>query len=209
MQYTANAKKVLELAKKIAKQLNYNYIGTEHILAALLKEGKGVAAEILLSNGVEYAKLLSMIEDLIAPGNDTLVMDKKGYSPRTEEVLRGAEAEATRFQSDEIGTEHLLIAILKEVDCAASRLLNTLGCNASKMFVEILGAMGENPAKYKDEIQKSRSGSIGGITPTLDQYSRDLTMMARDGQLDPVIGRSQETNRMMQVLCRRGKNNHV
>ncbi len=208
MQYTANAKKVLELAKKIAKQLDYNYIGTEHILAALVKEGKGVAAEILLSNGVEYTKLFSMIEDLIAPGEGVLVEERKGYSPRTEEILRNAEEEAVRFQSEEIGTEHLLIAILKEVDCAASRLLNTLGCNASKMFVEILGAMGENPAKYKDELQKSRAGMMAsGVTPTLDQYSRDLTMLARDGMLDPVIGRTEETKRLVQVLCRRGKNN--
>lgn len=207
-EYTASAKKVLDLAKRLAKSMHYNYVGTEHILAGLLKEGNGVAAEVLSANGVEFDKLQKMIEDLISPGEEIAVMDKSGFSPRAQRILQKAEGEAARFGSEQIGTEHLLIALIKESDCAAVRLMNTLGCNPAKLYVEILGAMGENPAKYRDEIQRGR-GLAGGAsaTPTLDQYSRDLTELARNGELDPVVGRAEETNRMLQVLCRRTKNN--
>lgn len=207
-EYTANAKKVLDLAKRLAKSMHYNYVGTEHLLAGLVKEENGVAAEVLHANGIEFEKLQQMIAELISPGDGVLVEERGGFSPRALAILENASGEADRFSSEQIGTEHLLIALLKEGDCAASRLLNTLGCNASKIYVEILGAMGENPAKYKDDLQRSKSAAGGASsTPTLDQYSRDLTQMARNGELDPVIGRTEETNRMIQVLCRRGKNN--
>jgi ATP-dependent Clp protease ATP-binding subunit ClpC len=206
--YTANAKKVLDLAKRIAKSMNFNYIGTEHILAGLVREGNGVAAEILANNNVEYDKLREMIKDLISPGDGVVLLEPDGMSPRTRVVLERANEEAERFHSTEIGTEHILLAILKEGDCAAARLLNTIGCNIQKMFVDVLGAMGEDPARYREEIQRSRMGNRDNTaTPTLDQYSRDLTQMAADGMLDPVIGREKETERMIQILCRRGKNN--
>ncbi|MBQ2283207.1 MAG: ATP-dependent Clp protease ATP-binding subunit [Agathobacter sp.] len=188
--------------------MHYNYIGTEHILAGLLKEGTGVAAEVLNANNVELDKLLQMIEELIAPDSAVALDEKSVYSPKTMTVLEHAEAEAERFNSEKIGTEHLLVAIIKEGDCAASRLLNTLGVNLQKLFVDVLGAIGEDPAKYRDELQKSRSqGQYRSVTPTLDQYSRDLTQLAREGSLDPVIGRNAETERIIQILCRRNKNN--
>ncbi|MBO5260009.1 MAG: ATP-dependent Clp protease ATP-binding subunit [Agathobacter sp.] len=188
--------------------MHYNYIGTEHILAGLLKEGTGVAAEVLNANNVELDKLLQMIEELIAPDSAVALDEKNVYSPKTMTVLEHAEAEAERFNSEKIGTEHLLVAIIKEGDCAASRLLNTLGVNLQKLFVDVLGAIGEDPAKYRDELQKSRSqGQYRSVTPTLDQYSRDLTQLAREGSLDPVIGRNAETERIIQILCRRNKNN--
>ncbi len=206
--YTLNAKKVLDLAKRLAKSMHYNYVGTEHILAGLLKEGSGVAAEILSSNNVNYDKLQQMIEELISPGAEIAVEERDLFSPRTQTVLEHAAEEAERFQSEKIGTEHILIAILKEGDCAAARLLNTMGCNVQKMFVDVLGAMGEDPARYRDEIQRSRAKNWeNSVTPTLDQYSRDLTAMAKAGRLDPVIGREAETERLIQILCRRGKNN--
>lgn len=207
--YTDNAKKVLDLAKKLAKGMNYNYVGTEHILAGLVKEAKGVAAEVLAANNVEFEKLRKMIEELISPGEGSIVVDERnGFSPRTRRVLDHAEEEAERFGSEEIGTEHILLAILKEGDCAASRLLNTLGCNAQKIFTEIMVAIGEDPARHRDELQRQRANASENMaTPTLNQYSRDLTEMAKTGLLDPVIGRKKETERLIQILCRRGKNN--
>jgi ATP-dependent Clp protease ATP-binding subunit ClpC len=204
--YTSKAKKVLDLAKRLSKSMQYNYVGTEHILMALVKEGTGVAAEVLLANNVEAEKLRQMIEELISPGEGTVVAEKDGYSPRTQTILQHAADEAERFSSEEIGTEHILLAILKEGDCAASRLLNTLGCNSQKMFVDVITAMGEDPAAFREEMQRGRNAN-GAATPILDQYSRDLTAMARDHLLDPVIGRKQEIERMIQILCRRGKNN--
>ena len=204
--YTSKAKKVLNLANRLSRTMNYNYIGTEHILAALVEEGTGVAAEVLKNNNIKVDKLQKMIEDLISPGEGTIVAEKDGYSPRAQMILQRAEDEAERFMSAEIGTEHLLIAILKEGDCAASRLLNTMGCNAQKLFVDILSAMGEDPSAYREEMQKGRTADQAA-TPTLDQYSRDLTALARNHVLDPVIGRKRETERMIQILCRRGKNN--
>ncbi len=207
--YTDSAKKVLDLAKKLAKGMNYNYVGTEHILAGLVKEAKGVAAEVLAANNVEFEKLRKMIEELISPGEGSVVVEERnGFSPRTQLVLDHAKEEAERFHSEKIGTEHILLAILKEGDCAASRLLNTLGCNAQKMFAEIMVAIGEDPARHRDELQRQRAGAAENTaTPTLNQYSRDLTEMARAGLLDPVIGRRKETERLIQILCRRGKNN--
>lgn len=204
--YTSKAKKAIDLAARISKKMNYSYVGTEHILAGLIKEGTGVAAEVLTACNVEYDKLISMIEDLISPGDNIKVMDRDGYSPRTQRVLERASEEADRFECNEIGTEHLLMAIVLQGDCAAARLLNTMGVNSQKMFIDILGAMGEDPSAYRD-LMKSYSTSYNSATPVLDQYSRDLTDMAEAGLLDPVIGRKKEMERVIQILCRRGKNN--
>ena len=206
--YTDKAKKALSYANRLSKSMGYNYVGTEHVLAGLVKEGTGVAAEVLTANNVELNKLLTMIEELISPGESVVLEEQDGYTPRTQAMLERASEEAERFHSDEIGTEHLLLAMVKEGDCAATRLLNTMGVNAQKLFVDILAAMGEDPMRYKDEIAHGRGdGNAESATPTLDQYSKDLTAMARDGLLDPVIGRTSETERVIQILCRRGKNN--
>ena len=199
----------MDLAAKTSKVMHHNYIGTEHILVGLLREQTGVAAKVLLDAGVEEEKLTELIEDLIAPSASVAVAEPDGYSPRTEKVLENAEKEAERFRCSEVGTEHLLLALIKETDCAAVRLLNTLGINLSKLHVEVLIAMGEDPNQYKEELQGAKSGKRGNMetTPTLDQYSRDLTRMAAEGALDPVIGREKEINRVIQILSRRGKNN--
>ncbi len=208
MKYTEKAKKAIDLAKRLSKTMHYNYVGTEHILAGLLKEGTGVAAEVLSANGVELSKLLQMIEELISTGETTLVAEKDGFSPRTQHILEKAEEEAFSLGYDSVGTEHLLLAIIKEGDCAAARLLNTLGVNAQKLLTDTITAIGEDPNKYREEFARSRNaGRSGSSTPTLDQYSRDLTMMAAEGELDPIIGRKQETERVIQILSRRGKNN--
>ena len=204
--YTDKAKKALNYANRLSRSSGCNYVGTEHILAGLLKEGTGVAAEVLTANNVELEALLKLIDELVAAGEEVTVADRDGYSPRTQMVLDRAREMADRFDSERIGTEHLLLAIIKEGDCAASRLLNTMGANPQKLFVDILAAMGEDPAQYREEIQRGRNEGAT-LTPTLDQYSRDLTAMARAGRLDPVIGREKETERVIQILCRRGKNN--
>ena len=196
--YTAKAKKALALAGKMSRSLHHNYIGTEHLLLGLLHEGSGVAACVLMSNGVEEEKLVQLIEDLIAPSSDVMVMDRDGYSPKTQKVLERASAEAERFHCEEVGTEHLLLAIIREIDCAASRLLNTLGVSGQKLYVDILVAMGEDASQYKDELQGNRFGKKKNATATLDAYSRDLTELARNGELDPVIGREDEIERVIQ-----------
>ena len=205
--YTDKAKKAISYANRLSKSMQCNYVGTEHILAGLLREGSGVAAEVLAANNIELDKLLELINELVAPGDEVAVMDRDGETPRTQVVLERASEIAERFECDEIGTEHLLLSIIKEGDCAACRLLNTMGANPQKLFVDILGAMGEDPAQYRDEIQRGKNDNSASLTPTLDQYSRDLTALARAGMLDPVIGRKSETERVLQILCRRGKNN--
>ena len=204
--YTQKAKKAMDLANRLSRSMHHNYVGTEHILAGLLKEGTGVAAEVLSSNNIQLDKLMELIKELISPEESTAVADRDGYSPRTQVVLEHASDEADRFRSDEIGTEHSLLAIVKEGDCAASRLLNTLGVNLQKLFVDIIGAMGEDPGKYRDDLQRGKTAQAS-TTPTLDQYSRDLTAMARENLLDPVVGRKTENDRVIQILSRRGKNN--
>ena len=196
----------MNYANRLSKSMNCNYVGSEHILAGLLKEGTGVAAEVLTANNIQLDNLLQLIQDLVAAGEEIEVLDRDGYTPRTQAILDRASEMAERFGCEEIGTEHLLLAIMKEGDCAACRLLNTMGASIQKLFIDILGAMGEDPAKFRDEIQRGR-GNAASSTPTLDQYSRDLTELAREGLLDPVIGRQQETERVIQILCRRGKNN--
>ena len=207
--YTKQAQKVIELTTKAARSMHHNYIGTEHLLLGLLKEGSGVAACVLMDAGVEEPRLVELIEDLIAPSSDVAVLDRKGYSPRIQHIIETADQEAERFDNENIGTEHLLIALLKEADCAGVRLLNTLGVNIQKIYIGTLVAMGEDVNRYKEEIAASKSGKKKAVevTPTLDQYSRDLTAMAAYGEIDPVIGREAEIARVIQILSRRTKNN--
>ncbi len=206
--YTPQAEKVLELAGKISKKLRHNYVGTEHILAGLLQEGSGVAAKVLADSHVEEKKLLELIEELIAPGEGVALQEADGYSPRIQKVLDTAEKEAEHFGSSEIGTEHLLLALLKENESASVRLLKTMGANLQKLYVDLLVAMGEEGSFSKDEWKSARGRRrLLEATPVLDQYSRDLTKLALEGKLDPVIGREGEIRRVIQILSRRGKNN--
>lgn len=208
LEYSKKAKRALSLADKLSRQLHHGYIGTEHILAGLLREGTGVGANVLKENQMEVDKLIDLIQDLIAPEAPVAILDPDGFTPRTQEVLELAEREAERFDAPEIGTEHLLLAILRESDCVATRLLNTMGINIRKVYVDTLTAMGEDMANIKEELRGARMrGTETSLTPTLDLYSRDLTQQARQGFLDPVIGRDSEIERVIQILSRRGKNN--
>lgn len=207
--YTAKAKRAVDLSNRMSKSLHHNYIGTEHLLLGLLKEGTGTAAQVLTENGVELEKVLELIEELIAPEQQILTMEGQEYSPRAARVLEGAAKEAVRFHSEKIGTEHILLAIIKEADCVASRLLNTLAVNTQKMYVDTLIAMGEDANLYKEDFQNGKPirKRDGEGTPVLDQYSRDLTRLAKEGALDPVVGRQREIDRVIQILSRRTKNN--
>ena len=206
--YTKKAKYVIDEAAQVSEIMHHNYIGTEHLLLSLLREGTGVAAKVLLEAGVDEQKLIELIETLIAPSGNVMLMDRDGMSPRMTNVLEGAAAEAERFKSREIGTEHLLLSLIKEQDCAAVRLLNTLGINLQKLYVDTLLSIGEDQNLYKEDFQNGRPvKKTERHTPTLDRYSRDLTELARKGQLDPVVGREEEIQRVMQILSRRTKNN--
>ena len=207
--YTKKAEKVLEIAKKASRSMHHSYIGTEHLLIGLLGEGSGAAAKVLSSAGVDEERILELIENLIAPSGNVIVADAGGYSPRTLRVLENAAKEAERFKNEKVGTEHLLIALIKEADCAAVRLLNTLGVNLQRLYVETLTAMGEDVSLHKDEFQNGKLAKKKNLeaTPTLNQYSRDLTQLAKEGGLDPVIGREEEMQRVIQILSRRSKNN--
>ena len=207
-QFTDKAKVALQKAAKAAKDLNQSYIGSEHILLGLLKEKTGVAAKVLLDNGVEESQLVSMVKELIAPDSNIAMIEKDGYSPRATKILEDSHRIATRYRSKMTGTEHILIALILEGENVGLRLLNTVGVNVQKLYMDTLIAMGEDINQHKDDLAKNkRNKKKDGVTQTLNQYSRDLTALARDGKLDPVIGRSDEIMRVVQILSRRTKNN--
>ena len=205
--YTPQAKEALSLAVGMAESLNHGYVGTEHLLIGLLQEGTGVAARVLEENGVEESKVVELVSQLISPNTSVQMAENAAYTPRARRVIENSYREAVRFKAAQIGTEHILIAILREGDCVASRLLNTMGISVQKLYIDLLAAMGEDAPSIKDEMQRGNSGKRGSSTPALDSYSRNLTQMALDGKLDPVIGREHELQRVIQILSRRTKNN--
>ncbi|MBQ8184947.1 MAG: ATP-dependent Clp protease ATP-binding subunit [Lachnospiraceae bacterium] len=205
--YTEKAERVIQNAKRISKHLGHSYIGTEHLLIGLLREKTCVPGQLLAQKGVEEKKLLQLISDLIAPGAEAVVAERPDYTPRARRVLEQARAEAVRFQEERISTEHLFLAILKDLECVASRLLNTLNVSAKELYVAVLSSMGAKGKAYQEEsVRRAKSKEKAG-TSTLEQYSRDLTRLAREGKLDPCIGRESEMNRVIQILSRRTKNN--
>lgn len=207
-QYTNQAKTAVKYAEKTARRYKHSYIGTEHLLAGLLHEEEGTAGMVLRDMGISEERLMEMIRKLIAPEESNVqTADRAGYTPRATRMLEGAVEEADDLRSEKIGTEHLLLAMLREVDCMGTRLLHTMGVNIRKLQNEVLAAMGEEVANPRDNGNaRSRNEAATG-TPTLDQYSRDLTEMARQGVMDPVVGREDEIGRVIQILSRRTKNN--
>lgn len=204
-QFTDKAQNALAQASRCARSLKQGYIGTEHILVGLLKEDTGVAAKVLADNGVETEQVMDMIRDLIAFENGVAVKDREGYSPRAARILEEAHHQAARFGQKQTGTEHLLLALIKEGENVAVRLLNTLGANVQKIYVDTLIAIGQDGNLYKEDLGKK--GDRKAKQSTLEQYSRDLTALAREGKLDPVVGRNEEIRRVIQILSRRTKNN--
>ena len=205
--YTKNALAALRAAKSASKKANQNYVGTEHLILGLAQEPEGVASRILAENDVTQERLEKMITQLnIHPGSLAL-LDHEGYSPRCQKVLHIARTQAAKYRSDQTGTEHILLAIILEKENVAVKIMEAMGINISKVYFDLLAAMGEDPTMHRDDLQALGSGpEQRGI---LDQYSRDLTQMAYEGKLDPVIGREEEIRRVIQILSRRTKNNPV
>ena len=206
-QFTDKAKTALQLAAKAAKDLHQSYIGSEHLLVGLVREKTGVAAKVLQDNGVDEIQLISMIKDLIAPESNLAVLERDGYSPRATRILEDSHRQAQRYGNQMTGTEHILLALLREGENVGLRLLNTVGINIQKLYMDTLIAMGEDISQHKEDLRKRNAKKAGGATSTLNQYSRDLTALAREGKLDPVIGRDTEIMRVVQILSRRTKNN--
>ena len=206
--FTENARNAINLARESAFRLSHNYIGTEHLLIGLLQVD-GVARKVLAENGVSVEKVLELVNQLIAPSNGVEMMDGGNFTPRAKRILEQSYKEAARLMATLVGTEHILIALIKEPDCIAIRLLNTLGVNIQKVYIDILAASGIDVSTAKNEYAAGKNKGRGkaSATPTLDQYSRDLTEYAREGKLDPVIGRETEIQRVVQILSRRTKNN--
>ena len=204
-EYTESAQLVLKKTKQCARSLKHSYVGTEHLLIALL-EVDCLVSNVLLNNGVQKKKIFELIDRLVAPGTVVATEENGQYTPRLQAVLHRCAEEAEYFGSAKIGTEHLLLAMFRDPDCLAIRLLNTLNINLQKVCVELLESTGLEPAEIKAELMRIRARE-NSKTPALDQYSRDMTQMAADGKLDPVVGREGELQRLIQVLSRRTKNN--
>jgi len=205
--FTQSAQDALDMATEVAKGLAHNYIGTEHLLIGLIV-AEGTSAKVLSENGVDEDKVLELINQLITDTAVTAVLDRENLTPRAKKILKLSEKEAIRLKSKKVGTEHILIAIIKESTCLASQLLTTLGVNMQKLYVDTLTAVGIDPSVAKNEYMATRGrGKNKSTTPTLDQYSRDLTDYAREKRLDPIIGRQREIDRVIQILSRRSKNN--
>ena len=207
--FTRQAKAALQIAESAARSWKHSYIGTEHILVGLLKEQEGTAGKILEEFGVDPEKLETLITQLIAPSGVLVAEKSAGYSPRAQKIKEQAVKEAEKQKEEQAGTEHLLLAMLRETDCVGTRLLYTMGVNIQKLYSTVLSAaeIDSNSTLEELQMQKKQKENKNSTTPTLDQYSRDLTAMAADGKLDPVVGREKEIARLIQILSRRTKNN--
>lgn len=208
--FSEQAQEALEYAHRAAEELHNSYIGTEHLLLGLVRQGSGVAGQVLIANEATEKRVLKLMDKMLASVERVKLAEEPKYTPMSRRVLEYSKAAAERFQAPQVGTEHILLAILKEKNCVASKLLYTMGVNIQKLYVDLMHAMGEKHSPEDMPQQTQGSGVVSGSaqpTPTLDQYSRDLTEFARQGKLDPVIGRSIEMQRVMQILSRRTKNN--
>ena len=205
-QFTIQAQRSLQLAIEVAEECHHQYIGTEHILLGLVREGTAVAGKVLKANGVTEEKIADMIAKFMVSGESGVSLaDPSGYTPSAKRVLEQAMQEAREGQSRLVGTEHLLMAILKDGNCVASRIISTLGVSMQKIYTQLNSAIGRDNLV---EERNNREKEVRSVqTPTLDQYSRALTALAKEGKLDPVVGRGQEIMRMIQILSRRTKNN--
>ena len=201
--YTKQAANAVRYAAKKAKEMKHPYIGTEHLLLGLREEFSGVAGQVLAQNGVETEKIMQLMDELIAPREEMPASQKPKESPRLRYILANSEKEAHRLRTAEVGTEHLLLSMIRDVDCVAARILITLNISLQKLLKDILNASGVDPKDYQDELQDESRGS-GSV---IEQYCTDMTARAEEGKQDPVVGREEEMYRLMHVLSRRTKNN--
>ena len=207
MELTTQAQATLAYAKRLAKRLGHNYVGTEHLLVGLTRQADSLSAKVLQRLGVTEKNLIDLIEELISPNGYVAVAEWDGNTPKLEQVLLQAEQEAISCGMDKIGTEHLLLALVRMQDTAGARILTSLSVETQKLFAELIAAMGKEGITYRENNANKRRKRGGSETATLEQYARDLTEMAAQNKLDPVIGREDEIQRVTQILSRRGKNN--
>ena len=203
--FTSKAEDALDYAARISKQLRHYYVGGEHILAGLIGENTGVAANVLRSAGITVDAVIELIKDLTVRGEGTMLRDRSGFTPKTDRLIERAEELAIKYKSDAIGTEHLLLAILEDTTSCAVQILIGLRKNPQALYMDTLVSMGLDDATIREELKKNKRGKKDGTI--LKQYSKDLTELAREGKLDPVIGRNDEITRVIQILSRRNKNN--
>ena len=205
--YTQSAQDAIDIATEVARGLSHNYIGTEHLLIGLIV-AEGTASKVLDENGVDEERVIGLISKLITDSDQMTKTNKDNMTPRAEKLLKASAKEALRLNSQSIGTEHILVAIIKDTTCLAVRLLTTLGVNLQKLYIDTLTASGFDMNFAKNDYMAIKGkGKSKSVTPTLDQYSRDLTALAKEGKLDPCIGRNKEIERVIQILSRRSKNN--
>lgn len=203
IKFTQQAQHAISNAEKAAKKLNHPYVGTEHLLLGLRQEFASVAGQVLAGHGVDEEKLLKLMDELVAPNKKTEKRQKPKESPRFQYILEDSAREAAHFHMDIVGTEHILVAIIRDLDCVAAKMLITLNVSLQKMMQDIFVAAGVDPKAYQDELQDGLRGNGGAV----EQFCKDLTAEAEEGKLDPIIGREEEIFRLMQVLSRRTKNN--
>ena len=202
-QYTKQALSAISFAASEAKRLKHPYIGTEHLLLGLRKEYTGVAGQVLAQHGVDEEKILKLMDKLVVPSEGESRKKQPEESPRLRCILEDGIAEAGHFHMRQVGTEHLLMAMIRDVDCVAARILITMNINLQKLFQDTLAAAGMDPKAYQEEVSEEGHGTGSA----LEKYCKDLTAEAEEGHLDPVVGREEEIFRLMQVLSRRTKNN--
>ena len=209
MRLTQQAQDVLKAAKKFSKKLGHNYVGTEHLLIALANSNDSLAGRVLANYGVLEETIIKLVRDFISTEDGNVALKEwDGYTPKLESLLEKAEGEAELSDMYEVGTEHILLAMLKMQDSAGARILTSLSVDTQKTFNEIVSAMGREGITYREESQKIlKNRRRGNDVSALEQYTRDLTEMAEFGELDPIIGRDDEIQRVIQILSRRGKNN--
>ncbi len=203
MDFTPQGKKAMEAAKRFSKKMQHNYVGTEHLLYGLTKAKDGLAALVLENNGIIDENIVKLIEELITPESGVVLQSKNGNTPKLDAIIDIAEADAKKCNNNHIGTEHLLMAIIKESDCAGARLITSLNVDIRKVASDVMNAMGPEAAAYREAskpFQKKQKN-------TLEKYARDLTGLASQGKLDPVVGRENEIKRLVQIISRRTKNN--
>ena len=215
--FTDRARKVMQLANQEAQRFNHEYIGTEHVLLGLVKEGSGVAANVLKNLDVDLRKIRLEVEKLVQSGPEMVTMGKLPQTPRAKKVIEYSMEEARNLNHNYVGTEHILLGLLREQEGVAAQVLMNLGLKLEEVREEVLNLLGhgleggEQEERGQRDSSSSESGGKSGKskTPALDSFGRDLTDLAKKNKLDPVIGREQEIERSIQVLCRRTKNNPV
>lgn len=203
MDFTPQGKKAMEAAKRFSKKMQHNYVGTEHLLYGLTKAKDGLAALVLENNGIIDENIVKLIEELITPESGVILQSKNGNTPKLDAIIDIAESDAKKCNNNHIGTEHLLMAIIKESDCAGARLITSLNVDIRKVANDVLNAMGPEAAAYREAARSFQKKQKN----TLEKYARDLTNLASSGKLDPVIGRETEIKRLVQIISRRNKNN--